>query len=157
MVSGRSLLSAPCSGHKRPKLPIAPLLTSLERVEAPTYPQSCNPEQGQGKPEPHEPYPNPESSPFLVSSCVPASWSVPESWLSLGSWTVLRFWPGLVRVPVRIGPNVMCFSCEPVQNESVPEQGSVPDLELFPNPEVWGFQLAGWVRHLLRGLTLLPF
>ena len=38
VVSGRFLLSAPCSGYKRPKLPVAPLLTSLKRVEAPTCP-----------------------------------------------------------------------------------------------------------------------
>ena len=147
-VSGRSWPSAPWSGHKRPKLPVASLLTSLERVEVPTYPQSCNPKQGQGMPEPQEPYPDPESSPFLVSSCAPAPWSVPKFCLSLAFWTALRPWPGLVRAPVRIWLNVTCSSSEPVKNKSIPE--------LFRIPGVWGFQLASWVRHLLRGSTLFP-
>ena len=147
-MSGRSRPSAPYSGHKRPKLPVAPLLTSLERVEVPTYPQSCNLEQGQGMPEPQEPYPDPESSPFLVSSCVLRSWSVPEFRLSLASWTALRPSPGLVRTSVQIWLNATCSSCKPVMNESVPE--------LFRPPGILGFRLASSVRHLLRGSTLLP-
>ena len=113
------------------------------RVEVPTYPQSCNSEQGQGMPEPHEPNLNPESLPFLVHSRVPVIWSVPKSWLSLVSWTALRFWLRLVRAPVRIWPNAMCSSCKPMQNESVPER--------FRITEGWGVRLAGWVRYLLRG------
>ena len=90
-VSGRSRPSTPCSGHKRPKLLVAPLLTSFERVEVPTYPQSCNPERGQGMPGPHEPYPDPESSCNLVSG------SVLKFRLTLAPWTALRPSPDLAK------------------------------------------------------------
>ena len=76
-VSGRSRPSAPCSGHMRLRLPGIPLQKSPERMGAPTCPRSCNPEQGQVMPEPHEPYPDLESSPFPVSSCALVSESVP--------------------------------------------------------------------------------
>ena len=126
----------PDSGHPRLRSSRGPLLMPLSMVGVRTARGSCNPEPMMARPEPLEPFLDPESS------LVPASSSSQGSGPCLGSEIGPTSSPEQGTIPFRIAPT-RCSSGAPAKSESSLVHLIFPAPDLFQNSKAGRFRPAG--------------